>query len=364
MKAVAYSMKSCEKEPLIRANNKKHDITLISNRLTLDTISYAQGKEAVLVFSCDDLSAPVIHELKELGVKYICTRSSGTDHIDLQAAALAGIKVANITSYSPESIAEHALALMLSLVRNIIPSHSQIMLYDFTLDELVGTTIRGKTVGIVGFGDTGQALARLLIGFGADVLVSDVTDQPEMAASLHVTQVTNTELFKRSDIISFHVPLTEETRHMVDAESIAAMKKGVMLINVSRGAVFNSQDVYDALQTGLVSKIGMDVYEFEHNVFFYDHSQRPLEDKLLKAFIQNSRVLLTPHQAFLTSEALQAIAVKCIEHLDKWAVCKCSAEGCDCNESPCRCTDKGCTCNSAKGSGNIPDVSQNAACIL
>ncbi|SKB30080.1 NAD(P)-dependent oxidoreductase [Daejeonella lutea] len=319
MKAVAYSIKSCEKEPLIRANSKKHDITLISNRLTLDTVSYAQGKEAVLVFSSDDLSAPVIQKLKELGVKHICTRSTGTDHIDIKEAERLKISVGNIPSYSPESIAEHALALMLSLVRNIIPSHTQIMQYDFTLDDLVGCTIHGKTIGIVGFGQTGKTLAKILQGFGANVLVSDVQDISHEAAALNAKQVDNARLFQDSDIISFHVPLNDETRHLVNAVSIADMKPGVILVNVSRGAVFNSKDVYDALQNGHISKIGMDVYEFEHNVFFFDHTRSRIDDKLLKAFIQNSRVLLTPHQAFLTREALQIIATRTIEHLDKWA---------------------------------------------
>lgn len=319
MKAVAYSIKTCEKEILIRVNRKKHDITLISNRLTLDTIAYAEGKEAVLVFSSDDLSAPVIRKLFEMGVKYICTRSTGTDHIDLPEAERLGLMVANIPAYSPESIAEHALALILALVRNLIPSHAQIMQYDFTLDDLVGTTIRDKTIGIIGFGRTGQALAGILAGFNANILVSDILDVAGRAAELNAKQVSYQELLNQADIISYHVPLNDTTRHMVDTESIAMMRKNVILINVSRGAIFNSIDVYKALQDGWISKIGMDVYEFEHNVFFFDHSRQPLEDKLLKAFIQNSRVLITPHQAFLTKEALQVIATKTIEHLDYWA---------------------------------------------
>ncbi|WP_411275444.1 NAD(P)-dependent oxidoreductase [Daejeonella sp.] len=328
MKAVAYSIKACEKEILVRVNNKKHDITLISNRLTLETIAYAEGKEAVLVFSSDDLSAPVICKLSEMGVKYICTRSTGTDHIDLTEAERLGIKVANISSYSPESIAEHSLALMLALVRNLIPCHNQIMHYDFSLDDLVGTTIRNKTVGIVGFGVTGQALAEILSGFGAKVLVSDIRDVSVKAGKLKAKQVEFHDLLSEADIISFHVPLDDSTRHMVDAKCIRSMKKNVILINVSRGAIFKSQDVYNALQDGWISKIGMDVYEFEHNVFFFDHSHQPIEDKLLKAFIQNSRVLLTPHQAFLTKEALQIIATRTIDHLNRWANCKCRNEAC------------------------------------
>ncbi len=330
MKAVAFGIKTCEKEPLVRANSKKHDITLISNRLTLDTVSYADGKEAVLVFSSDDLSAAVLQKLSELGVKYICTRSTGTDHIDLPEAARLGLMLANIPTYSPESIAEYALALMLALIRNIIPSHNQVMHYDFTLDELVGTTIRGKTIGIVGFGETGQALARILSGFGANLLVNDVRDVTLVAAELNTKQVDYQELLKQSDIISFHVPLNENTRQIVNGKGIAEMKKHVILINVSRGAIFNSLDVYDALQAGWISKIGMDDYEFEHNVVFYDHSRQPIEDKILKAFIQNSSVLLPPHQAFLTKEDLLAIALKTIKNLDNWAAGKSAEETYSC----------------------------------
>ncbi|HEY1009807.1 MAG: NAD(P)-dependent oxidoreductase [Daejeonella sp.] len=318
MKVIAYSIKSCEKEPLITFNKKKHDITLISNRLTLNTVSYAEGKEAVLVFSSDDVSAPVIRELYKRGIKYICTRSTGTDHIDLAEAARLGIKTANIPSYSPESIAEHALALMLALARNLIPGHRQIMTYDFTLDNLLGFTLKGKTIGIVGFGKTGRSLTRILSGFGANVLISDVEDVQKEAVQLGAIQVSYEDVLRLSDIISFHIPLTEQTHHLVNSESIAKMKPGVILINVSRGAVFNSKDVYDALQNNRISKIGMDVYEFEHEIFFFDHSRQRVNDKLLKSFIQHSRVILTPHQAFLTKEALSVIAQNTIEHLDEW----------------------------------------------
>ena len=330
MKAVAYSIKACEKTLLIKANKKKHDITLISNRLTIDTIAYADGKDAVLVFPSDDVSAPVLQQLKAVGVKYIATRSTGTDHIDLNEAARLGIKVANIPSYSPESIAEYTITLILSLCRNILPAHQQIEQNDFTIDKLVGTTIRNKTIGIVGFGQTGQSLVKILKGFGVRILVCDVIDLKQTAIELGAEQVDFDEILSNADIISFHVPLTGQTRHMIDEKTISKMKDGVMLINVSRGAVFNSMDVYNALQRDKISKIGMDVYEFENKVFFFDHSKKPIDDQLLKAFIQHSRVLITPHQAFLTKEALQIIADKTIENLDKWNAGNCVGSSCSC----------------------------------
>jgi len=320
MKVIAYSIKTCEKELLAKANRKKHDITLISDKLSIENISYAKGKDAVLVFSSDDLPAPLLNDLKKSGVKYVVTRSTGTDHIDLAEAKRIGLKVANIPSYSPESIAEHALTLMLSLCRNVLPAHQQMLNYDFTLDRLVGTTISSKTIGVVGFGQTAQALVRILRGFGSRIVVSEVEDVKQRCTEAGAEQVSFESLLKQSDIISFHVPLTDQTRHMVNTDSIDKMKDGVMLINVSRGAVFNSIDVYNALQRDKISKLGMDVYEFENHVFFFDHSHGTIDDQLLKSFIQHSRVLLTPHQAFLTKEALQVIAERTIEHLDKWAL--------------------------------------------
>ena len=319
MKVTAYSTKTCEKEFIINANDKKHDIEFISTRLTTDTVSYAKGKDAVLVFPSDDLSSQVLQDLKQFGVKYIVTRSTGTDHIDLPEAKRLGLKVANIASYSPESIAEHAIMLILALCRHVLPAHQQMMDYDFTLDHLVGTTIRSKTVGVVGFGQTGQAMVRILRGFGCRVLVSDIEDVAKQCIELDAKQVSHDVLLKEADIISFHVPLTDQTRHMVNSKSIEQMKDGVMLINVSRGAIFNSIDVYNALQRDKISKVGMDVYEFENHVFFFDHTNDHVDDQLLKSFIQHSDVLLTPHQAFLTREALQIIAERTIQNLDLFA---------------------------------------------
>lgn len=316
MKVTAYSIKACEKEYLTRANNKKHDITLISNSLNVDTVFYARGKDAVLVFPGDDLSEQILLDLKSMGVKYIGTRSTSTDHINLKVARSLGIEVSNVPPYSPESIAEHALTLMLALSRNILPAHEQMLNYDFTLDHLVGTTIRNKTIGVVGFGQTGKAMVEILRGFGSRILVADIKDVADDCKALGAQQVKLELLYMESDIITFHVPLTEETRHMVNDKSIAKMKNGVMLINVSRGAVFKSIDVYNALQRDKISKLGMDVYEFENHVFYSDNKDHPVDDQLLSALIQHPNVLLTPHEAFLTKEALEIVATQTILNLN------------------------------------------------
>lgn len=316
MKVTAYSIKACEKEYLTRANNKMHDITLISNNLNVDTVYYAKGKDAILVFPGDDLSEQILLDLKSMGIKYIGTRSTSTDHINLKVARSLGIEVANIPPYSPESIAEHALTLMLALSRNILPAHEQMLNYDFSLDHLVGTTIRNKTIGVVGFGQTGRAMVEILSGFGSRILVADINEVAAESKASGAEQVALETLFKESDIITFHVPLTQETRHMVNEKSIAMMKDGVMLINVSRGAIFKSIDVYNALQREKISKLGMDVYEFENHIFHSDHKDHPVDDQLLSALIQHPNVLLTPHEAFLTKEALEIVAKQTILNLN------------------------------------------------
>ena len=321
MKAVAYSIKSCEKEPLIRANNKKHDITLISNRLTKDTVSYAGGKEAVLVSSSDDLSARVLHNLKDFGVKFICTRSSGADHIDLAEAKRLGLMVADSISYSRALVAEHTLALLLTLVKNISTLDSQTMMYDARLENPLDNPVSDKTIGIIGFGETGQALTKLLIGFGARVIVHDVLNLAEKAKILGAEQVSLDEILNESDIISFHTPLNKNTHHPVNSETISKMKKGVILINVNRGAIFNLRDVYNSLRNGSISKIGMNVYESEYNVSVLK-SRSLTDNKLFKALIKNSRVLIIPHKSFLTKEAILEISAKTIENLDNWAAIK------------------------------------------
>ncbi len=322
MKAIAYSIKPFEKELLVKANHKKHDITLLSNPLNADTVHFAEGKEAVIVFANDDVSASVVRELHDLGVKYIVERATGTDNIDIPEAKRLGMRVANVSAYSPESVAEHAMTLLLAMCRNLINAHEQLLVSDFSLDDLVGTTIYGKTVGIVGFGNIGQAMARILRGFGARVLVADTIDVTKSCREIGAEQVSLAQLYETCDMISFHVPLTDQTHHMVNAATIAQMRDRVLLVNVSRGGIFNTQEVFDALKSGKIAKLGMDVYEFEHDVFFVDRSQHPPVDHLLRALIQNSRVVLTPHQAFLTREALQIIAERTIRNLDMFCTVK------------------------------------------
>lgn len=316
MKVVAYSAKAFEKEYLARFNDKKHDITLISNRLSLETIEYALDKHAVLVFTSDDVSAPVVNLLADMGVKYIATRSTGTDHIDINEAQKRGVKIANVTAYSPQAIAEHAVSIAMCLNRRLIRSNDQSHKFNFQLDGLTGFNFHGKTVGIIGLGNVGLATAAIYKGLGCRILGYDI----QYPKTLHtIIKVNLNELISESDIISLHVPLTTETKYMIGTEEILAMKPGVMLINTARGALVNTEAALLGIVSGKIGYLGMDVYENEKNLFFEDHSDDEMKDLLLEKLLTFPNVLITPHQAFLTSEALAQIAKQTIKNLDAWA---------------------------------------------
>jgi D-lactate dehydrogenase len=315
MKVVAYSVKNFEKKFLAKANHKKHDITLISNALSLTTCGFADGKEAVLVSTNDDVSAQVINKLADMGIKYIATRSTGTDHIDKKAAESRAIQIANVAAYSPTSIAEHAVALAMALNRNLIKANTDSHHFNFELDGLTGFTFSGKTVGIVGLGNTGQAAAAIFNGLGCHVLGSDVLKNNTLEK---IEQVSLETLLRQSDIISLHLPLSPQTKHMINASSLAIMKDGVMLINTSRGALINTADLPDALDQGKIGYLGIDVYEFEDALFYSDHSTDKNKDPLLIKLLTYPNVIVTPHQAFLTNEAVEQLAKASIQNINNW----------------------------------------------
>lgn len=315
MKVVAYSIQPFEKEYLAKANQKKHDITLISNPLCMQTIAYAEGKDAIIVFANDDVSTPVINKLADMGVKYIATRSAGTDHIDKKTAAKRSIKIANVPVYSPQAIAEHAVALALCLNRRLIRANENCHAFNFKLDGLMGFNFYGKTVGIIGLGNIGQAVAAIFNGFGCRVIGCDIA---AMSGLANIEVLSLDEVLGNSDIISLHVPLNVATKYLINASTITKMKDGVMLINTSRGALIKTIDAIKALEKGKIGYLGLDVYEFERGLFFEDHQQDLIKDPLFEELLAHQNVLVTPHQAFLTCEALQQIAEKTIGNLDKW----------------------------------------------
>jgi D-lactate dehydrogenase len=315
MKAVAYSIRSFEREYLAKANNKKHDITLIGNPLGTDTALYATGKEAVIVFTNDDVSAAVITQLAALGIKYIITRSTGTDHIDKIAAGNYDIKIANVPSYSPQAIAEHAVALAFALNRHLMVADRNSHNFNFRNEDLVGFNFSNKTVGLIGLGATGAAAAKIFNGMGCHLIACDPIFPEE---SVNIAQVSLEELLRSSDIISLHLPLTDKTKYLINHNTLEQMKTGVMVINTSRGGLIDTKDMLRALDGGKVGYLGMDVYEHEQGLFFEDHQNDNIKDPLLGRLLQHTNVIVTPHQAYLTKEALQQIADQTINNLDKF----------------------------------------------
>jgi D-lactate dehydrogenase len=332
MKVVAYSIKAFEKEFLAKANQKKHDITLISNPLSLATVAYAEGKDAVVVFTNDDVSAPVVNKLADMGIRFIATRSTGIDQIDQEAAMMRGIKLANVPEYSPQAIAEHTVALALALNRQLIASNQHSHLFDFRLNGLIGFNLQGKTVGLIGCGHIGQAVANIFNGFGCKVIAHD----PFVKTTLQGIEIVPfDELLTQADIISLHAPLTSENHHLINSVTIGLMKTGVMLLNTSRGALIDTEAALNALQTGKIGYLGLDVYENERGLFFEQHQNDTDKDELLEKLMTFKNVLITPHQAFLTNEALQQIANQTIKNLDLWQEKKCVGDACACAKN-CR----------------------------
>lgn len=307
MKVTVYSTHKFEKEYLIAANANHHELSFLDMRLTEQTAALCKGSRAVCVFVTDDVSAPVIAILHDLGVQYLVLRSAGYNNVDLKKAKEAGIKVARVPQYSPYAVAEHAVALMLALNRKLIQAHSRIMEQNFSLDGLVGFDMHGKTIGIIGTGKIGCTIAKILHGFGCKLLAFDQVENKELK-DMAVNYTTLDNLFKESDIITLHVPLTTDTRHMVNNESILHMKPGIMLINTSRGGLINTRDVVQALKQKHIGSFGMDVYEEEEGLFFEDHSEDILLDDVIVRLMAFKNVLITSHQAFLTDTALTNIA--------------------------------------------------------
>jgi D-lactate dehydrogenase len=308
MRLALFDTHSYDRESFEVANAKfKHQIHFFEPRLTQQTRALAQAYEAVCPFVNDKLDEQVLTSLKDFGTRLIALRSAGFNHVDLGAAARLGLAVVRVPEYSPYAVAEHAVALVLSLNRKIHRAYARVREWNFSLDGLVGFDLHGKTVGIVGTGRIGQVLAGIFQGFGCRVLAFDVKPSPDLVAR-SVRYVELAELYQESDIISLHVPLTPATHHLIDDKALGAMKRGVMLINTGRGALIDSRALIVALKTGQLGAAGLDVYEEEEGIFFRDLSNLVVQDDVLARLLTFPNVLVTSHQAFLTQEALEDIA--------------------------------------------------------
>ncbi|MCW2270191.1 D-lactate dehydrogenase [compost metagenome] len=287
-------------------------------RLTEDTAALANGHEVVCAFINDDLGAPVLERLVAGGTRLIALRSAGFNHVDLTAAKHLGLAVVRVPAYSPHAVAEHAVALILALNRRLHRAYNRTREGNFSLHGLTGFDLHGKTVGVVGTGQIGAAFARIMAGFGCQLLAYDPFPNPELLA-LGARYLELPELLRQAQIISLHCPLTEQTRHLINPQSLADLQPGAMLINTGRGALIDTPALIEALKDGQLGYLGLDVYEEEAQLFFEDRSDQPLQDDVLARLLTFPNVIVTAHQAFLTREALAAIAATTLENITRWA---------------------------------------------
>jgi len=290
------------------------EITWLEPRLSLATAALAAGHSVVCAFVNDQLDEAVIEKLKGFGVRLIALRCAGYNNVDLKAASRLGIPVVRVPAYSPYAVAEHALALMLCLNRRLHRAWARVREGNFELDGLLGFDMHGKTVGVIGTGRIGQVLCGMLKGFGCRILSYDTFPNVELAAD-GAQYVELEQLYRESDIISLHCPLVTETRHMIDAHALDVMKKGVMIVNTSRGALIDTQAVIQALKSGKIGYLGLDVYEEEGALFSEDLSNKVIQDDMFVRLETFPNVLITAHQAFFTKEAVQNIAETTLENI-------------------------------------------------
>lgn len=313
MRVAVFSTKPYDQSALQRANEQRHELTFFEAKLASETASLAAGYEAICPFVNDDVDAEVVAALADGGTRLIATRSAGYNHIDLEAASAHGITVARVPAYSPNAVAEHALALILTLNRKMHRAYNRVREGNFSLDGLMGFTLEGKTVGVVGTGSIGRVFAKIMDAMGCDVIAAD--PNPDDTLRDTVDYVALDTLFEASDIISLHCPLMPQTHHLIDAESIAQMKQGVMIINTSRGGLIDTKALTDGLKSGRVGHVGLDVYEEEEGLFFEDLSNHIIRDDVFMRLLTFPNVVITGHQGFFTKEALQSIAEATIANI-------------------------------------------------
>lgn len=314
MKIAFFSTKSYDREFFSRYVST-HELVYFETQLTAQTVNLAAGCAAVCVFVNDKLNKDVITELSRLGIKLIALRCAGFNNVDLEAAKANNIKVARVPAYSPHAVAEHAAALILTLNRKTHKAYNRVREGNFSLERLTGFDLFEKTIGVIGTGKIGEAFCRIMLGFGCRVLAFDLIANKELAAK-GVDYLPLIDLLQQSDIISLHCPLNEQTKHIINQQTVAMMKDEVMLINTSRGGLIDTPAVIEALKTGKIGYLGLDVYEQEEKLFFNDLSENVIQDEMIIRLISFPNVLITAHQGFFTEEALTQIAKTTLGNID------------------------------------------------
>lgn len=319
MNVAFFSTKPYDRQFFDSANGgRRHAITYLEPRLTAATAPLARDHPVVCAFVNDQLGRDVLTILAAGGTRLIALRSAGYNHVDLVAAAELGVAVVNVPAYSPNAVAEHTLALILALNRHICRAYNRVRDGNFSIDGLLGFDLHGKTAGLVGVGRIGLWVARALRGIGCTVLATDPDPLPEAAAE-GVVLCPLDRILEEADIISLHCPLTPATRHLINAPSIARMKRGVMLINTSRGGLVNTTAVIEGVLAGQIGYLGLDVYEDEAELFYEDRSNRLISDSVFSRLLTLPNVLITGHQAFFTDEAVTTIAKTTLDSIEAFA---------------------------------------------
>ncbi|WP_416310603.1 2-hydroxyacid dehydrogenase [Pseudomonas sp. W03] len=322
MRIILFSNQPYDYDSFVAANRHHgFELHFQQAQLRLDTVALASGFDVVCPFVNDDLSRPVLERLAAGGTRLIALRSAGYNHVDLKAAHALGLSVVRVPAYSPYAVAEHAVGLVLALCRQLHRAYNRTRDGDFSLHGLTGFDLHGRTVGIIGSGQIGEVFARIMSGFGCHILAYDPYPNRAIEA-LGGRFVELDELLAQSDILSLHCPLNDATRHLINPRSLQQMKRGAMLINTGRGALVDTPALIEALKSGQLGYLGLDVYEEEADIFFADRSDLPLQDDVLARLLTFPNVIITAHQGFLTREALAAIAETTLDNIGAWQVGK------------------------------------------
>lgn len=315
MKTSVFSTKFYEPAQLSVCNiDAQHDLTFFEERLQPDTVHLALGSEAISISIHDHIDDEMMEKLKKLGIRAIALRCAGYDNVNLESAARCNINVVRVPAYSPQSVAEHAVALILALNRKTHKAYNRTRNNDFSLKQLMGFDLFGKTVGVVGTGKIGTAFCNIMLGFGCKVIAFDIIESEDLK-NKGVSYCSFEDLLGASDIISIHCPLTDATYHLFNKKSYNKMKAGTMLINTARGPIISTLDTLSALKEGQLGYLGMDVYEWETDIFHSDWSEGIVKDDFLEILLSYNNVILTPHQAFFTKEAVAQICETTIDNL-------------------------------------------------
>ena len=314
MKVAIFSTQSHDREYLERFNiESKHELVFFEASLNINTTNLAEGFEAVCVFVSDKIDAPTIEKLSKLGIKLIVLRSAGFNHVDILAAKAHNIKALRVPAYSPQAVAEHAVALILALNRKTHKVYNRVREGNFSLENLMGFNLHHKTVGVIGTGKIGAAFCQIMLGFGCKLIAHDIIESEDLKAK-GVEYLPFDEVLEKADIISLHCPLTALDKHLFNSTTFEKMKKGAMLINTSRGGLIKTSDAIEALKNKQLGYLGIDVYEQEEQLFFKDLSESIIEDDIIERLMAFHNVLITPHQGFFTHEALEQIATTTIKN--------------------------------------------------